>query len=146
MWLMREVATLSTFLSSLLRRGVSVLGSVMLLGVTAEASATASGPDLDVHRRTVVGVAPRMLTDPVILFEHTSMESRSPLRGSVRIMLLIDRRGRPRRCAILQSRGDREVESLTCRSVLAKARFQPARDRAGRPIAAVYTLPWVHWS
>lgn len=128
------------------RWAVAIGGSVSL-GLAANAWSTALDRGVGADRGTSVAVPPRLLTDPSIIFARTGgKESRSPLRGSVQVLLLIDRQGMPRQCAVLKSKGDGELAGLTCRSLMAKARFEPARDRTGRTIAAVYSLPLVRWN
>lgn len=126
---------------------VIVAGWCMMLGWATGGGATSTESSVLPQRRPGVAVPPSLLTDPSVIFRAMGAdESRDPLRGRVKVMLLIDGWGRPRRCAVVKSRGDERVAGLTCRYVLTRARFRPGRDRNGRAIAAVYSLPLVRWN
>lgn len=58
--------------------------------------------------------------------------------GIVGFAVSIDRRGRPTACRIERSSGARLLDETTCTLLMRRARFRPALDRAGRPVAAVY--------
>ncbi|WP_425326506.1 TonB family protein [Sphingomonas pseudosanguinis] len=67
------------------------------------------------------------------------------MRGRVRVAVLVDNTGEPRRCVVLQSSDEALLDQSTCRLMLEKARFDPARDRKGRAVAGVYRSPRVRW-
>ncbi|WP_440980150.1 TonB family protein [Sphingomonas pseudosanguinis] len=67
------------------------------------------------------------------------------MRGRVRVAVLVDNTGEPRRCVVLQSSGEALLDQSTCRLMLEKARFDPARNRKGRAVAGVYWSPRVRW-
>ena len=65
--------------------------------------------------------------------------------GSVRFGLDVDSTGKPTQCRIVQPSGVPSLDQPTCDLLLAKARFLPATDRRGRPVAGSYSrvIKWV---
>jgi TonB family protein len=55
-------------------------------------------------------------------------------QGSVGFTLTISPEGRVTNCTISSSSGDADLDASTCRLMTMRARFQPARDRLGRPV------------
>ncbi len=47
--------------------------------------------------------------------------------------------GKPTDCAIMQSSGSKLLDDRICEIMLKRARFEPAVNRAGKPVAASYT-------
>jgi hypothetical protein len=64
------------------------------------------------------------------------------LRPQVR--LWVDENGKPLNCVPLQSTASEEFASTTCRLLLQRASFSPARDADGKPVKSifVYTVDW----
>lgn len=58
--------------------------------------------------------------------------------GSVRFRLTIDSRGRPTSCRVVEAARSYALNFGTCDLMLNIARFTPATDRAGRPVASAY--------
>ena len=54
--------------------------------------------------------------------------------GAVRFVVDVSRKGRPFGCRVTESSGNALLDTATCRQVLARARFDPARDQFGKPI------------
>jgi periplasmic protein TonB len=61
-------------------------------------------------------------------------------RGSVGITLKVNTDGHPSNCRVARSSGDPAVDSLMCQLALEYARFRPARDPEGKPVAQDITL------
>ena len=57
-------------------------------------------------------------------------------RTSFRLDIGID--GKPTACTIISSSGSDELDGTTCRLLMRRARFTPARDEGGNPIASTY--------
>jgi TonB family protein len=55
--------------------------------------------------------------------------------GIVAFRLDVTADGRPGRCAVTASSGSTSLDSTTCRILIERARFEPARDRNGKPTA-----------
>jgi len=64
--------------------------------------------------------------------------------GDVGFRLVVGPNGRVTRCDILASSGSRALDEVTCRILRERARFRPARDSLGRPVADV-VVSRVHW-
>ncbi len=73
---------------------------------------------------------PRMLRDGMV--------------GAVHFRLMVDETGKPIDCIVQSAVGD-EFDKVTCQIMLRRARFTPARDAAGRPVASFY-VNTVRWS
>jgi TonB family protein len=52
-------------------------------------------------------------------------------QGTVRYRVKIDRRGRARECAVLESSGFQRLDMATCALLMDKAQFTPASGRKG---------------
>jgi TonB family protein len=66
-------------------------------------------------------------------------------QGDVGFRLVIDPEGRVSRCDVTQSSGSQRLDEATCRTLLHDARFTPARDPAGTPVADV-VVSRVRWT
>jgi len=64
---------------------------------------------------------------------------RAEEEGVVGISLRIDAEGRIESCGVTASSGHASLDQATCRLYQRRARFTPARDDAGTPIAATFT-------
>ncbi|MBV9882719.1 MAG: TonB family protein [Sphingomonadaceae bacterium] len=53
--------------------------------------------------------------------------------GTVSVIYTVETDGRATHCAITHSSGSRELDDTTCRLIEQRFRFEPARDRYGRP-------------
>ena len=65
-------------------------------------------------------------------------------RGFGFLLLTISETGRVSDCSVLQSTGSAEVDQALCRLMIRRSRWEPARDRQGRPISVKlrYTATW----
>lgn len=66
------------------------------------------------------------------------------LAGTMRVALDVGASGRVVRCRRLASAGTPILDAATCRLLLARAQFRPARDADGRAVAGTYetSLTW----
>jgi protein TonB len=66
------------------------------------------------------------------------------LTGTARVRLDVAPTGRVTGCTILASSGTALLDAATCRLLSSRARFEPARDGAGKPVAGAVEveLPW----
>ena len=60
--------------------------------------------------------------------------------GSVGVTIRVNPDGSVSNCRIARSSGDGAIDALMCRLTLAYIRFDPARDRSGRPVAQDITF------
>ncbi|HEX9964463.1 MAG TPA: energy transducer TonB [Allosphingosinicella sp.] len=69
------------------------------------------------------------------LFSHEDYPAdsvRNYEQGSVSFRLDISAEGRPTECLVVQSSGSISLDSTTCRLLMERARFRPARDAEGK--------------
>lgn len=66
-------------------------------------------------------------------------------QGRVVAQLSVDKNGSATACRIVESSGSASLDARTCELALANARFVPAKDANGQPVASTYTLPGVRW-
>lgn len=66
-------------------------------------------------------------------------------QGRVILRITVTTGGRAADCSVVATSGDRYIDDRSCRVVMARARFTPALDAAGRPvaIASVFTVTWL---
>src|SRR4051794_29076574 len=57
-------------------------------------------------------------------------------QGNVGIRIRVDETGAVRDCVVQESSGYASLDVQTCRLVWMRAKFRPARDTSGKPIAA----------
>ena len=60
-------------------------------------------------------------------------------QGTVEVRLDVDKRGRVAKCTVLSSSGFASLDGATCGILQQRARFQPARDRTGKPVVSSTT-------
>jgi periplasmic protein TonB len=65
-------------------------------------------------------------------------------QGTVRVGFTIGTDGRVTSCNVLQSSGSSALDSTTCRIILSRFRYEPARDSFGNPVVETRTQP-VTW-
>ncbi len=70
---------------------------------------------------------------------------RNEEQGTVRVRLNVDTSGRVTGCSVSQSSGSSQLDQTTCRLLQRRARFTPARDNQGQPIADTVTSPPIRW-
>jgi periplasmic protein TonB len=67
--------------------------------------------------------------------DYPAAALRKEEEGMVGFRLTISPEGRVSDCTITQSSGSASLDAATCRILVGRARFDPARDRKGRPVA-----------
>jgi len=94
--------------------------------------------------RAVTAVPRRPRSTWVTAEDYPDAALRAEEQGSVTVKLAIDRSGEVASCDVVRSSGSATLDSATCRTVRRRARYQPAVDGAGQPIAAVdnHTVRW----
>jgi protein TonB len=76
--------------------------------------------------------------------DYPSAALRREEQGTVRVSFTIGIDGRVTSCNVMQSSGSSSLDSTTCRIILSRFRYDPARDAFGRPVAETRTQP-VRW-
>lgn len=59
--------------------------------------------------------------------------------GTVEFRVIVDPQGMPTECIVESSSGDADLDETTCRIMLERARFTPARDEASNAVAGFYS-------
>jgi uncharacterized protein (TIGR02246 family) len=77
---------------------------------------------------------PRLLTAA----DYPAEAIRLGQQGNVGMRLRVGAHGRVEGCAITASSGSAHLDSASCRVIVRRARFRPARDSAGRPVAGAF--------
>jgi len=77
--------------------------------------------------------------------DYPAMDLRMNHEGVVRFQLAIGVDGRVSSCSVVQSSGWPGLDSATCALVAKRARFTPAQDESGQPMAGSYSnaIRWV---
>lgn len=60
-------------------------------------------------------------------------------QGMVGVRLTVGRSGRVTRCVVIKSSHVASLDAVTCQVLVTRARFEPARDRRGRPVIDDYS-------
>lgn len=76
--------------------------------------------------------------------DYPKAAGRAGMQGRVVSKLHLTNQGCPTRCETVQTSGFELLDYETCELLKARARFQPALDHAGQPIASTYdvTITW----
>lgn len=69
---------------------------------------------------------------------------RGEQEGQVTVKLAIDRSGEVADCDVIRSSGSQTLDGTTCRIIQRRARYRPATDTVGRPVASFdqHTVRW----
>jgi TonB family protein len=71
--------------------------------------------------------------------DYPAAAVRAGEQGTVEVKLSVGANGRVTNCVVTSSSGSSALDSTTCRLLTARARFTPATDSAGSPVAAEVT-------
>lgn len=77
-------------------------------------------------------------------FDYPSVALRSQLSGRAAFRLVVDRYGFPRECVITETSGHQVLDDATCKTVMRRASFYPARDAEGNATTGSYAQA-VRW-
>lgn len=117
------------------------IGWMTALVVAAAAAMPAMGKDAP---RVVKEAVPLAVGEWLGADNYPPAAIRAGEQGRVVAVVTIDATGHPTACRIDISIGSPVLEKGTCDVVLAKGKFEPARDAKGRAVASTLTLP-VRW-
>jgi protein TonB len=87
----------------------------------------------------------RHLRGRLVNSDYPSAARRAGAEGTVFVRFTIDASGRATGCNITRSSGNRDLDATTCRLIERRFRYEPARDEAGRAIAATASGHQVWW-
>ena len=65
--------------------------------------------------------------------------------GSVTTHFNVGADGRPNKCRVVKSSGSADIDATTCRLIEERFRYEPARDKAGRPISDITGWQQIWW-
>jgi TonB family protein len=65
--------------------------------------------------------------------------------GRSSVAVQVDPNGTPTGCEVVRSSGHAVLDEATCRTVVRRVRFDPARDRQGRAVSGIYRPINVRW-
>ncbi|WP_375394889.1 energy transducer TonB [uncultured Sphingomonas sp.] len=91
---------------------------------------------------TPVGSGPRPLSPPGTWFssdDYPPAAIRAQQEGAVRFSLDVSPTGAITACRIVESSTFSDLDAQTCASAMKNARFSPALDRKGQPMASTFT-------
>lgn len=109
----------------------------------AQAEAKRSMPPAELFNRSV---KPRGNLAAVLSNEDYPLDAmRNSEQGTVSFVLTLDERGRVADCIIEYSSGSASLDAQTCRLMWLRAKLEPGRDKAGRPVTSAMhaRIRWV---
>lgn len=84
---------------------------------------------------------PPLLLNPTTLLQPNDYPTRAAQKGEsgiVSMLLSVDDHGRVTNCAVTESSGSAALDTGTCALLRRKARFKPATDATGNPVAGTH--------
>lgn len=70
---------------------------------------------------------------------------RNGWQGDVVVEATVSAEGLPTACTVVRSSGHQVLDDATCRIVMRRARFKPAINADGRPVADHVIIPPIRW-
>ena len=107
-----------------------------------------TGWGLDMARHKTLQARAQPIGSPgdwVLSRDYPMLLAISGVRGLVNFRLMVDEQGQTSSCHIQQSTRPAEFDALVCKMMMQRAKFQPARDAEGQPMASYYRNT-VHFS
>lgn len=86
----------------------------------------------------------RQPADYVSSQERSSIRIRPGMNADATVVVQVQSNGAANDCVVIHSTGDAALDARTCKIFVERARYRPARDRAGQPIRAPFlaSLAW----
>lgn len=81
------------------------------------------------------GTRARWISGGIGPSDYPDRAYRARIGGTVHLRFTVAPSGRVSDCAVTRSSGSRELDSVTCRLIVSRFRYRPARDAEGRPVA-----------
>ena len=100
----------------------------------AVAAAPPSRPPA-IRAAPAAGSLARLLTTD----DYPNAALRNEEQGTVGVKLNVDSAGHVSGCTVTESSGSDSLDTTTCRLMIERGRFTPARNRHGRPVPDTYT-------
>jgi protein TonB len=83
------------------------------------------------------GTRARWLSGSIDGSDYPEVAYRAHVSGIVHMRFTVEASGRVGDCRVTRSSGSRELDAATCRLIVKRFRYRPARDAEGRPIASL---------
>jgi TonB family protein len=96
----------------------------------------------------IAAVQPRLSGNPAFYFgpdSYPAEAQRQGWEGRSNVAVQVDPDGIPTGCEVVASSGHAVLDEATCRIVVRRVRFDPARDRQGRAVSGIYRHFNVRW-
>lgn len=104
-------------------------------GAGGEGNGTGSGGRGDGSGGGGVATEARYLTGRIRDRDYPDVAGDAGVQGSVTVYFTVETDGRVTGCTVARSSGNRALDETTCRLIESRFRYEPARDKAGRPVA-----------
>ena len=91
------------------------------------------------------GTPARLLRGEIRDSDYPRAAYRAGIGGTVYLRFVVGTNGRITECSVTRSSGNAELDATTCRLLIERRRYAPARDAQGRKVADVWTGDHV-WS
>jgi len=126
--------------SSRLRLETGTMGDAFAaLNACSEELLTHWGLDLERYKARSMPPIPKRSPGTWLSYsDYPSSMLRKELQGLVYFRVMIDAEGKPSSCHIQQSSRPEDFEKAVCRAIMRRARFEPALDADGEPMASYY--------
>lgn len=103
--------------------------------------------NLDPAQQASLADRPRPRTSPNTWLRSSDYPRSMAMMGKqalVNFRLLVDAAGKPTGCQVQRSYNDKQFDEITCRRLMERATFEPARDTAGNAVSSYYanTVVW----
>ncbi|WP_157696461.1 energy transducer TonB [Porphyrobacter sp. CACIAM 03H1] len=110
--------------------GVLGLCGAKLSGILSEAGRPLTG-----EAKPPVAIKPDSWLTAV---DYPGWLARAQMEGRVTVRLTVDREGRASSCFVTESNKPQLFDDAVCLGLMKRARFEPARNAAGEPVASYY--------
>lgn len=71
--------------------------------------------------------------------DYPTQAIREGAGGTARVTLMIDEKGYPKDCLVEQTSGIATLDAMSCYTLKARAKFEPAKDADGKPVRSTYS-------
>lgn len=113
--------------------------SSLLLAVLAPSSVSVPSPPSSHADFSVPGKPANNPATWATNADYPASAMRERREGDTSFRITYDTSGLPQKCDILSSSGHADLDSRTCELMMARARFEPGRDTAGRASGGTYS-------
>ena len=98
---------------------------------TSQGAADQAGPGTGAGG---IAIGSRRIAGDITDADYPEAAARARVEGVVQVSYTVLPNGRATRCFSTRSSGSAELDTATCRLIVQRFRFEPARDAAGKPV------------